>query len=93
MSDALGGPLEPQDKQLPLTILYMRFVALLLLVAGLAHACQVLGIFTPDGLTFADLSPARRSGAITLVGSTRCQPESRTQTSHQTCDSDCRTIM
>jgi len=67
MSDALGGPLEPQDKQLPLTMLYMRFVALLLLVAGLARACQVLGIFTPDGLTFADLSPARRSGAITLL--------------------------
>ena len=67
MSDALGGPLEPQDKPLPLTILYMRFVALLLLVAGLARACQVLGIFTPDGLTFADLSPARRSGAITLL--------------------------
>jgi len=67
MSDALGGPLEPQGKQLALTIFYMRFMALLLLVAGLARACQVLGIVTPDGLTFADLSPARRSGAITLL--------------------------
>lgn len=67
MSDALGGPLEPQSKHFPLTILYMRIMALLLLVAGLARACQVLGMFTPDGLTFADLSPARRSGAITLL--------------------------
>ena len=67
MSDALGGPIEPQGQRLPLTLLYMRFVALLLLVAGLARACQVLGIFTPDGLTFADLTPAKRSGAITLL--------------------------
>ena len=34
---------------------------------GLARACQVLGIFTPDGLTFADLTPAKRSGAVTLL--------------------------
>ena len=45
----------------------MRVAALLLLVAGLARACQVLGIFTPDGLAFADLTPAKRSGAITLL--------------------------
>lgn len=67
MSDALGGPGEPQGTRLPLTILYMRIVALLLLAAGLARACQVLGIFTPDGLGFADLTPAKRSGAVTLL--------------------------
>ena len=67
MSDALGGPTEPQGVRLPLTMLYMRLAALLLLAAGLARACQVLGIFTPDGLAFADLTPAKRSGAITLL--------------------------
>jgi len=67
MSDALGGPLEPQGTRLPLTLLYMRVVALLLLLAGLARACQVLGILTPDGLGFADLTPAKRSAAITLL--------------------------
>ena len=67
MSDALGGPIERQGARLPLTLLYMRLAALLLLVAGLARACQVLGIFTPDGLAFADLTPAKRSGAITLL--------------------------
>ena len=50
MSDALGGPIEPQGARLPLTMIYMRVVALLLLAAGLARACQVLGILTPDGL-------------------------------------------
>jgi hypothetical protein len=67
MSDALGGPIEPQGTRLPLTMLYMRVAALLLLLAGLARACQILGIFTPEGLTFADLTPARRSGAVTLL--------------------------
>jgi hypothetical protein len=67
MSDALGGPIEPPGSRLPLTMFYMRVAALLLLLAGLARACQVLGIFTPDGLTFADLTPAKRSGAITLL--------------------------
>ena len=66
MSDALG-PVEPQGARLPLTIIYMRAMALLLLIAGLARACQVLGIFTPDGLGFADLTPAKRSAAVTLL--------------------------
>jgi hypothetical protein len=51
---------------MPLTMLYMRVVALLLLLAGLARACQVLGI-TPDGQGFADLTPAWRAGATTLL--------------------------
>lgn len=66
MSDALGGPLGPQGERLPLTALYLRVVALLLLAAGLARACQILGI-TPDGQNFDDLTPALRSGATTLL--------------------------
>ena len=52
MSDALGGPVEAQGTRLPLSLIYMRVVALLLLVAGLARACQILGILTPESLTF-----------------------------------------
>jgi hypothetical protein len=63
MSDALGAPVRGR---LPLTAIYARLVALLLLGAGLARACMVLGI-TPDGETFADLAPAWRAGATTLV--------------------------
>jgi hypothetical protein len=66
MSDALGAPVRRPDGRLPLTTIYARFVALLLLAAGLARACIVLGI-TVDGRTFADLAPAWRAGAITLV--------------------------
>lgn len=66
MIDALGGPIEPQDRRLPLTVIYMRVVAMLLLLAGLARACQVLGL-TPDGATFGDLTPARQAGAVTLL--------------------------
>ncbi len=51
---------------MPLTLVYMRVVALLLLLAGLARACQILGI-TPDGRTFVDLAPAWRAGAATLL--------------------------
>jgi Family of unknown function (DUF6163) len=67
MSDALGGPIEPQNVRLPLTYIYMRVVGGLLLLAGLARACQVLGILTPDGLAFADLEPTKRAGAVTLL--------------------------
>ena len=66
MSDALGAPVRRPDGRLPLTTIYARLVALLLLAAGLARACMVLGI-TPDGQTFADLAPAWRAGATTLV--------------------------
>jgi Family of unknown function (DUF6163) len=67
MSDVLGGPVEPKNTRLPLTILYMRGIAILLLLAGLARACQVLGIFTPEGMGFIDLTPAKRSAAVTLL--------------------------
>ena len=66
MSEALGGPVEPEGARLPLTMVYMRVVALLLLVAGLARACQILGI-TPDGQNFDDLTPALRASAVTLM--------------------------
>jgi hypothetical protein len=66
MSDALGGPVQAPGARLPFSILYMRGVAVLLLIAGLARACQILGI-TPDGQTFDDLTPAVRAGATTLL--------------------------
>ena len=67
MSDAQRGPAQHYGARLPLTIVYMRVIAILLLLAGLARACQVLGIFTPEGLGFADLTPAKRSAAVTLL--------------------------
>jgi hypothetical protein len=67
MSDALGGPIEPQGVRLPVVVIYMRVVALLLLAAGLARACQVLGILTPDALTFENLTAAKRASAVTLL--------------------------
>lgn len=66
MSDALGGQIVKQNARLPLTVIYMRVVAMLLLLVGLARACQVLGI-VPEGQTFADLTPAARAGAVTLL--------------------------
>jgi Family of unknown function (DUF6163) len=67
MSDALGGPVAPEGARMPLTLIYMRVVALLLLVAGLARACQILGILTPESLTFDNLEPAKRASAVTLL--------------------------
>lgn len=67
MSEALGGPIEPRTSRLPLTRLYMRIAALLLLAAGLARASQILGMLTPDGLAFVDLTPAKQSAAVTLL--------------------------
>jgi len=66
MSDALGAPLSPHGSKLSLVFIFMRLVACLLLAAGLARACQILGI-TPDGRTFSDLVPAWRAGATTLA--------------------------
>ncbi len=66
MSDALGGPVEQHGARLPLSVIYMRVVALLLLAAGLARACQVLGI-TPEYLAFDNLEPAKRASAVTLL--------------------------
>jgi hypothetical protein len=64
VSRALSGPL--QRPGTPVLLIYMRVAAMLLLLAGLARACQILGI-TPDGRTFADLAPAWRAGATTLL--------------------------
>jgi len=66
MSDALGGPVRDDDGRLPLSAIYLRFVAVLLLAAGLARAALILGM-TPDGQTFGDLPPAWRAGAAALV--------------------------
>ena len=65
MSDVLGGPSEHEARR-PITIIYLRVVALLLLGAGLVRACQILGI-TPDGRDFSDLTPAWRAGAAGLL--------------------------
>lgn len=66
MSDVLGGPASEDASRRPLTTIYVRFVALLLLAAGLARACQILGI-TLDGRDFSDLVPAWRAGAAGLL--------------------------
>ncbi|HEX9905914.1 MAG TPA: DUF6163 family protein [Propylenella sp.] len=66
MNDAIGEPIAPDAARLPLPLLYMRVVAMLLLMAGLVRACQILGI-TPDGRTFSDLTPAWRAAASALL--------------------------
>jgi hypothetical protein len=66
MSDALGSPVREPDETLPLTIIYLRVVALLLLAAGLARAALILGMI-PDGEDFSTLGPAWRAGATTLI--------------------------
>jgi hypothetical protein len=67
MSDVLGGQGETQNVRLPLTVIYLRVVAMLLLIVGLARACQILGIVPQGAETFADLTPAVRAGATTLL--------------------------
>jgi hypothetical protein len=47
-------------------MVYLRVVALVLLAMGLFRAGQILGI-TLDGKDFADLTPAWRAGATTLI--------------------------
>ena len=66
MSEALGEQQLRQSERLPLTVTYLRVVAMLLLLVGLARACQILGI-VPEGQRFADLTPAMRAGAVTLL--------------------------
>jgi hypothetical protein len=67
MSDALGSDAAKSAVRLRLTVLYLRGVAMLLLLVGLARACQILGIVPEGQPTFADLSPAMRAGAVTLL--------------------------
>ncbi len=71
MSETLGGftggGQTGRQVRLPSTVVYMRVVAMLLLIVGLARACQILGIVPPGALTFADLTPAMRAGAATLL--------------------------
>ena len=66
MSDVLGGPLGEESAPRRTTTLYLRAVSLLLLTAGLARACEILGI-TPDGSDFSDLMPHWRAAAAGLL--------------------------
>jgi Family of unknown function (DUF6163) len=66
MSETSGDGFGDQNPRLPLTILYMRAIAVLLLIVGLARAGRILGML-PDGITFADLTPPRRVGTATLL--------------------------
>ena len=66
MSDALGNaPARGEGRFSPM-LAYLRVIALLLLAMGLFRAGQILGI-TLDGKDFADLTPAWRAGAATLI--------------------------
>jgi hypothetical protein len=65
MTDLLGLP-DNTPSRPPLSALYLRLIAILLLGAGLLRACLILGI-TADGSTFADLDPAWRGGATALA--------------------------
>jgi Family of unknown function (DUF6163) len=66
VAEPLGGADRGPAARLPLTLIYMRVAAMLLLVAGLARACQILGI-APAGASFEDLAPAWRAGSATLL--------------------------
>lgn len=66
MSDAYGARIRAPEGDRRLTAIYSRFVAFLLLAAGLARACLILGI-NPAGLGYFDLSVAWRAGAVTLL--------------------------
>ncbi len=67
LSEALGSDAARSHARLRFTVLYMRAVAVLLLLVGLARACQVLGIVPEGQGTFADLTPVTRAGAVTLL--------------------------
>lgn len=66
MTEPLGAPAAERDAAHRLLPLYLRAVAVLFLAAGLARACLVLGL-TPDGDSFATLTPAWRVGSVTLT--------------------------
>ena len=66
MSEALGEQDLRQGTRPPITVIYLRVVAMLLLLVGLARACQILGI-VPEGHRFEDLTPAMRAGATALL--------------------------
>lgn len=65
MSDVLGESVGSPAKERYLSCVYARFVAILLLLAGLARGCLILGIGT--AVEFADMSMAWRSAAVTLL--------------------------
>ena len=65
-NDALGGAPEDAGGNARLIRTYVRFVAMILLIAGLLRACLILGI-TLDGQSFETLDVNWRAGALALV--------------------------
>lgn len=66
MSEVLGMGGRSAEPERRLSAIYARFVAILLLGAGLARACLILGIGT-GATSFATLSVPWRAGAVTLL--------------------------
>ena len=60
------GPDPAEGARLPLTLVYMRVVAILLLIAGLVRAAQVIGVM-PETASFENLAPAQRASVVTLL--------------------------
>jgi hypothetical protein len=65
-SDVLGITEAHEDISVRLTRLYVRFVAMMLLMAGLLRACVIFGI-TLDGQNFLTLDMHWRAAILALV--------------------------
>lgn len=65
-SDVLGMTAAEEDVSVRLTRLYVRFVAMMLLMAGLLRACVIFGI-TLDGQNFLTLDMHWRAAILALV--------------------------
>ncbi len=64
--DTLGGLPEDAGGGARLIRTYVRFVAMILLIAGLLRACLILGI-TLDGQSFETLDTSWKAGTLALV--------------------------
>ena len=65
-TDALGAATAEEDISVRLTQIYVRFVAMMLLAAGLLRACLIFGI-TLDGQNFLTLDIHWRAAVLALV--------------------------
>ena len=65
-SDVLGITAAEEDISVRLTRLYVRFVAMMLLMVGLLRACVIFGI-TLDGQNFLTLDVHWRAALLALV--------------------------
>lgn len=65
-NDALGGSSDDAGGSARLLRTYVRFVAMMLLIAGLLRACLILGI-TLDGQSFETLDTSWKAGTLALV--------------------------